>query len=120
MTEELRNVERQLKESHDDRDSLRMLVTGLQEELEITTNAKKLWHSRYIEVSEENENLKIAIDLVNVDNTKLFDAWNIEAKNTETLTQDNQDLQWDIANLSESLIREQRIVDFLTGQRQDE
>jgi chromosome segregation ATPase len=120
MTEELRNVERQLKESHDDRDSLRMLVTGLQEEAQMRKQSSELWHSRYIEVSEENENLKIAIDLVNVDNTKLFDAWNIEAKNTETLTQDNQDLRWHIKNLSESLIREQRIVDFLTGYQLDE
>jgi chromosome segregation ATPase len=120
MMEELRNVERQLKESHDDRDSLRMLATGLHEEAQRRKQSSELWHSRYIEVSEENETLKIAIDLVNVDNTKLSDVWNIEAKNTETLTQVNQDLQWDIANLSESLIREQRIVDFLTGQRQDE
>ena len=30
-----------------------------------------------------------------------------------------QDMAWDITNLSESLTREQRIVDFLTGQQQD-
>tara|TARA_R110002126_G_scaffold128272_1_gene270850 strand:- start:563 stop:763 length:201 start_codon:yes stop_codon:yes gene_type:complete len=30
-----------------------------------------------------------------------------------------QDMAWDITNLSESLTREQRIVDFLTGQQQE-
>ncbi|MFT5518597.1 MAG: hypothetical protein ACI9RI_000863 [Oceanospirillaceae bacterium] len=120
MMEELRNVERQLKASQEDRTSLASLVTALQEEVQMRKKSSELWHSRYLEAMEEIEDLKIAVDLVNVDNTRLSDGFNLEAKNVETFTQVNQDLKWHIKNLTKSLIREQRIVDFLTGYQPDE
>ena len=120
MMEELRNVERQLKASQEDRTSLASLVTALQEEVQMRKKSSALWHSRYLEAMEEIEILKIAVDLVNVENTRLSDGFNLEAKNVETFTQVNQDLKCHIKSLSYSLIREQRIVDFLTSYQPDE
>jgi hypothetical protein len=133
----VRHLEKQLSASHEDRTSLAMLVTTLQEELQKVKAASKLGAEYLLEeneklthanscaygqvkkVTEENASLKQVIANNVADNLKLSEAWNLEA-DVEALSQVNRDMSFDIKNLIDSLVREQRIVNFLTGQEQDE
>ena len=57
--------------------------------------------------------------LLEEQNTRLENQRDSALAEADMLKTIQQDMAWDITNLSESLTREQRIVDFLTGQQQD-